>query len=172
MAAAEPPSWGAIVAHVDRTDCRPARDIDAELERAVYRASFHSGISDPLVRRRVAGVALLAALAAYRLAGGEPEHLDGLGQLAEHVALTGPRVGSVGDRARLARGRIELHRERAAAASDAAAYDDATARIADLERRAAALERPVSDWWSVVDEQRDRVRSHVDPGDDVAGPRP
>jgi hypothetical protein len=136
-------SWGDAVARIDTDDHRSSRDIRTSL------AAWASLISDnghdrlnPIERRRRATSALIDALAAYRLAGGTLEHLHRVLGRTNFAGYDDDVAGSVGDRARLARARIELALEVAGYELSDFDADEHASRVADVEQRAAALERP------------------------------
>src|SRR4051812_42354269 len=135
-------SWDDVVARIDRTDHRPTRSIDAALARAVDSLARFPVHSDPRERRRAAGCALREALAVYRLAGGGPAYLDNLARLLERTPPGDAVAGPVGDRARLARARLELHANRAVNTDDEDELAGIDERLDDVNARAAALERP------------------------------
>lgn len=136
MAGTRPPaSWDDVVALADRTDHRSSRRVSLDL---VGAAAALQAAGDPLERRRHAGLAAWDALAVYRLAGGTPDHLARFIALRAAVDRPDDATGPLGDRARLARARVELAL-RFVVDDDA---DEHAAHVADVEQRAAALERP------------------------------
>lgn len=133
-------TWDDGVNRVARTDHRSARQIGDDLLRAAARLARYPITEHPRERRRIAGCVLREAIAAYLLAGGDPEHLDGLAELIERHQPGPPVRGPVGARALLARARLELLDERAV--SDEEGRVDVDERIEDVDLRAAGLERP------------------------------
>lgn len=133
----QPPRWDDVVNRLDRLDRRPAIAVARSLYRAVEAtvSAPHSGRGYPIERRRLAALTVRDALAAYRLAGGDPDHLH---RVVVFPVVAGDVVAPLGDRARLARARIEL----AFRDVDDDNADDHAAHVADVEQRAAALERP------------------------------
>lgn len=130
-------TWDDAVARLDAAEHRPSRRIRRDLLQAARLVALdgHDQLN-PIERRRRAALAARDALAAYRLAGGTPEHLAVVSRL---VGAPDDVVGSVDDRARLARARVEL-------ALEFELEDDSehAAHVADVEQRAARLERPAA----------------------------
>jgi hypothetical protein len=132
-------TWDDAVARLDATDHRPARRIARELAAAIGAAAAAAEGVDvaPLERRRRAARILIGALAVYRLAGGDPEHL------ASVIAEPGPCItadvaGTVGERGSVARARLTREMERPRAGT----LEQRADRRAALDDAAAYLERP------------------------------
>jgi hypothetical protein len=140
-------TWDDAVARLDATDHRPARRIARELAAAIGAAAAAAEGVDvgPLERRRRAARILVGALAVYRLAAGDPEHLASV--LAEPgPCVNGDVAGTVGDRGRIARARIMVDLD----ASRPDVTDEQRASVAaHLDELAAALERPGTDRHAV-----------------------
>jgi hypothetical protein len=154
-------SWGDAVTRIDVADYRSARRIHADLRRAAEHLTVADRDCTPLERRRLAGLALVDALAAYRLAGGTLEHLHCVLGRASAAGQFGDVAGCVGDRARVARARAELALR--TVTDDNA--DEHAAHVADVEQRAAALERPRPVEDVPDDDSDDAVRVRIAPGD-------
>lgn len=142
-------TWDDAVARLDAVEHRPSRRIRRDLVRAASTVALdgHDQLH-PVERRRRAALALRDALAAYRLAGGTAEHLKvvaGFSRLGGHPDDV---VGSVSDRARLARARIELALESFNDDFSELNADEHAAHVADVEQRAARLERPAVNYSS------------------------
>jgi hypothetical protein len=157
-------TWTDVVNRIDRTDHRSTRQICGDLFRASARLSRYPLNGDAREQRRIAGCVLREAIAAYRLAGGDPAHLDSLAELIERHRPGDPVRAPVGNRARLARARLELLDERAVAGEDS----DVDERIEDIELRASALER--HGHWPVTTPGELAAKVEADGGEhDVAG---
>lgn len=141
MATTRPPAtWDAVVDALDAADHRSSRRIHDDAWRAAGNLEDRLRVGcDPLERRRLAALAARDALAAYRLAGGTPEHLAAAAGLVRVIGCGDDVAGSLGDRARVARRRIDLHHDCHRRRIQGDPLDDAA-----VEQRAAALERPRS----------------------------
>jgi hypothetical protein len=140
-------TWDDAVARLDATDHRPARRIARDLatpRSGRRRPRAHRRLA-PSDRRRRCAPPLVGALAAYRLAGGDPEHLARI--LAEPgPCVNGDVAGTVGERGRVARARIiDLD----ASATRRRPTSSAHPSPPPSTTLAAALERPGTDRHAV-----------------------
>jgi hypothetical protein len=132
-------SWQDAVLRLDRTDHRSRIRVYRDLARSANAAQQACrNVAPPLEQRRHTALLLRDALAAYRLAGGTPEHLGRVLNLGAVLNLDGDVVGSVGDRARIARERIRVDLEPFAPDG----IGEHAGRIRDVNDRAATLEQP------------------------------
>lgn len=135
-------SWQDAVLRLDRTDHRSRIRVYRDLARSANAAQQARRDVAPALeqfeQRRHTALLLRDALAAYRLAGGTPEHLGHVLNLGAILAFEGDVVGSVGDRARIARERIRVDLE--PFGPDGAS--EHAGRVRDVNDRAAALEQP------------------------------
>lgn len=132
-------TWDDVVARLDAAEDRSSRRVRRDLARAASTVALDGYDHLPPIERRAgAALAVRDALAAYRLAGGTPEHLQRVLAFTTVVGTLDDVVGSLGDRARLARARLELALEHV----DDDNADEHAAHVADVEQGAARLERP------------------------------